>query len=596
MYYEILTYFYLPKRIQLTKPISIALAILCSFQLRAQDVEKTIEEAKNLLKQDPVSIQGGIGASAVFYSAQGIQSRRDPFYWALNGNLNITILNKISCPFTFTLTQQDKNFTNGLDKFSQPFNQFGISPTYKWLTVHAGYRSMEFSEYSLSGALFLGGGVEVKPKKGILSGSVAYGRFLKAIPVGGEQGVTVSLPAYARWGGAGKLRIGKEANHVELIYFRAADDENSIPFDTATHILPGENQIFGLATQHKLGANLHVEGSYHYSMFNSNTFLPVEKLERFTYVNKVFNPRANTRFNSAYSFAVDYDLAGYKLGAKFKRIDPDYTSLGSVFIVNDVQEISGNIAKQFLKGKLSATVSLGVQENNLDRKQIATQRRIAGSGAITVSVIKNLNLNVSYNSFSSNVVALRDVFSDSIRLTQLNETGTATANYTFGSKIRHTFLANATYQESGGNKQASMFTFLFNPGYSVNFTQSNLGLVLNFSYTEMHNSTGELKNLGPTAGINHSLFKQKLKSGVNFSFQQSRQNAVLTNQNYAATVFIQFNPAKSHSFKVNYAYVQKNAVVAGAQDFSENRMTVNYNYTFGLSYKGIRSKIKSEKE
>jgi hypothetical protein len=578
----------------LTKPISIVIAILCCFRLSAQDVEKVIADAKDVLNQDPVSIQGGIGTSFVFYSAQGIQSRRDPFYWALNGNLNITILNKISCPFSFTLTQQDKNFSNGLDKFSQPFNQFGISPTYKWLTVHAGYRSMEFSEYSLSGALFLGGGVEVKPKKGIISGSVAYGRFLKAIPVGGEQGVTVSLPAYARWGGAGKLRIGKAENHVELIYFRAADDENSIPFDTATHILPGENQIFGLVTKQKLGPSLNVEGSYHYSMYNPNTFLPIEKLERFTYVNKVFNPRANTRFNSAYSFHIDYDLAGYRIGAKFKRIDPDYTSLGSVFIVNDVQEISGNLSHQFLNGKLGVTVSLGVQENNLDRKQLATQRRIAGSGSVNISLIKNLNVNLSYNSFSSNVVALRDVFYDSIRLTQLSETATATANYTFGSKVRHSFMANATYQESGGNKQAPMFTFLFNPGYSVQFTKSNLGLVLNLSYTEMHNSVGELKNFGPTGGINHSIFKQKLKSGLNLSFQQSRANAVLTNQNYAATVFLQFSPAKSHSFKVNYAYIQKNAVVAGAQDFSEHRMTVNYNYTFGLSYKSIRSKLKPE--
>ena len=566
------------------------------FQLSAQDVEKLIPDAKELLNQDPVSIQGGIGTSFVFYSAQGIQSRRDPFYWALNGNLNITVLNKLSCPFSFTLTQQDKNFSNGLDKFSQPFNQFGISPTYKWLTVHAGYRSMEFSEYSLSGALFLGGGVEVKPTKGIISGSVAYGRFLKAIPVGGEQGVTVSLPAYARWGGAGKLRIGKEENNAELIYFRAADDENSIPFDTSTHILPGSNQILGITTKQKIGEKLTFDGSYHYSMFNPNTFLPVAKLERFTYINKIFDPRANARFNSAYAFSINYDLAGYKIGAKFKRVDPDYNSLGSVFIVNDVQEISGNIGKQFLKNKLGVTISLGVQENNLDRKQLATQRRIAGSGTITVSLIKNANINLSYNSFSSNVVALRDVFYDSIRLTQVNETGTLSSNYTLGGKIKHVFTVNATYQESGGNKQSSMYTFLLNPGYAVNITKYSLGFVLNLSYTEVNSITGETTNLGPTAGINHSLFKQKLKSGFNLSFQQSRMNAVLTNQNYAATVFLQFSPSKSHNFKVNYAYVKKNAVVAGAQNFAENRMTVNYNYTFGLSYRSIRTKLKSDKQ
>lgn len=584
---------------QHTHLLSRLLTILSLFLFltaSAQNVENVVQDAKNFLHQDPVSIQGGLGATSVFYSAEGIASRRDPFYWALNGNLNITILGKISCPFSFTITQQDKNFTHGLDKFSQPFNQFGISPQYKWITVHAGYRSMDFSEHSLSGALFLGGGVEVKPAKGILSGSVAYGRFLKAIPVGGVEGVTVSLPAYERWGGAAKLKVGTEKNNIELIYFRAADRENSIPFDTSTHILPAENQIIGFVTSQKFGEKLTVAGSYHFSMYNPNTFLPVEKLERFSYVNKIFNPRANSQFNSAYTMSVDYDLLGTKLGAKFKRIDPSYTSLGSVFIVNDVQEISGNIGRQFLNNKLGVNVSLGVTENNLDRKQLATQRRIAGSGTLSIGLIKNANINLSYNSFSSNVVALQDIFYDSIRLTQLNETATATTNYTLGSKIKHVFTVNSTYQESGGNKQDPVFTFLLNPGYAVTFTKYNLGFLLNLSYMELNNSMGETQNVGPTAGVNYSVFKQKLKSGVNFSFQQSRVNTVLTNQNYAATVFVQFSPAKAHSFKVNYAYVRKNAVVEGAQQFSEHRMTVNYNYSFGLSYNKIRGKSKTNKE
>lgn len=578
------------------KSAIILILTLSTFELLAQDVENLLTDAKEILNQDPVSVQGGLAANFVFYDAKGIQSRRDPFYWALNGNLNITILNKISCPFTFTVTQQDKNFTNGLDKFSQPFNQFGISPTYKWLTVHAGYRSMEFSEYSLSGALFLGGGAEVKPVKGIFSGSVAYGRFLKAIPVGGVEGVTVSLPAYERWGGAGKLRIGKEANHAELVYFRASDDKNSIPFDTASNIMPGENQVLGISTNQKIGEKLNFQGSYHYSMYNPNTYLPVVKLEKFTYINKIFNPRANARFNSAINLSFDYDLMGYKVGMKFKRIDPDYVSLGSVFIVNDVQEISGNISKQFLSNKIGVNVSLGVQENNLDRKQIATQRRIAGSGSLTLSVIKNASINISYNSFSSNVVALRDVFYDSIRLTQVNETGTVSSNYTLGKNVKHVFTVNGTYQESGGNKQASMFTFLLNPGYSVTLTKYGLGFLLNMSYTEVNNTIGETKNLGPTAGVNYSLFKQKLKLGLNSSFQQSKVNTVLTNQNYAVTVFLQYSPSKAHAFKVNYAYIKKSAVVAGAQDFSENRMTINYNYSFGMSYKKIASNIKSRKQ
>ncbi|MEQ8338575.1 MAG: hypothetical protein RIA62_14560 [Cyclobacteriaceae bacterium] len=39
--------------------------------------------------------------------------------------------------------------------FQQPFNQYGMSPTYKNVTAHIGFRSMNFSRYSLAGHLFL---------------------------------------------------------------------------------------------------------------------------------------------------------------------------------------------------------------------------------------------------------------------------------------------------------------------------------------------------------------------------------------------------------------------------------------------------------
>lgn len=90
----------------------------------AQDIEKSVSEAKNLFKADPVSITGSIGANAVGYKSYGIQPRRDPFYWTINANLSVSLFNKVSVPFTAVITQQDKNYTNGLDKFSQHIESY----------------------------------------------------------------------------------------------------------------------------------------------------------------------------------------------------------------------------------------------------------------------------------------------------------------------------------------------------------------------------------------------------------------------------------------------------------------------------------------
>ncbi|MNU71127.1 hypothetical protein D3C71_605510 [compost metagenome] len=569
---------------------------LLSNLLFSQDVEKLASDAKNLLRQDPLLISGGLNASMALYDAKGMKMNRDPFYWSLNGNLNLSLYGKISCPLSFTLTQQDKQFSNGLDRFNQPFNQFGISPHYKWLTVHAGYRSMEFSEHSLSGALFLGGGVEIAPTKGIISGSVAFGRFLRAIPQGGVDGVSVSLPSYERWGGAAKLKVGKEKNYIEFIYFKATDKKESIPFDTSTNVLPADNQIFGLKFMKSIGEKLSFQGAYHYSMFTPNTYLPVSKIERFTYINKIFSPRANSRFNSSYNFQVDYEIKGYRIGAKFKRVDPDYASLGAVFITNDVQEFSGTLSKPFLKNRVNVNLGVGTTRNNLDRNQIATQRRLAMNGSVNISLIKNLSISVSYNSFSTDVVAIRDVFYDSIRLSQVNETGTLNINYNLGKDIRHTFSANTIFQESGGNKQPTNSIFMLNPSYNVNFTKYNVGMTLAGAYTLSEAISSRTENFGPTVGVNTSFFKNKVKVGVNGSYQSSKLNKVLSNKNYALTSFLNYTLTKSQSLKINYAFINKVAVVAGAQDFVENRLTIAYSYTFNTSYRKIKELIKAKKK
>ncbi len=92
----------------------------------------------------PLEMSGGINATTTFYNAVGIQPRRDPYFWMFNANLNLKLLGVIDAPFSATLTSQNK-------EFSQPGNFTGISPKYKWITVHAGYRSLNFSQFSYSG-------------------------------------------------------------------------------------------------------------------------------------------------------------------------------------------------------------------------------------------------------------------------------------------------------------------------------------------------------------------------------------------------------------------------------------------------------------
>ena len=68
------------------------------FIFSVQILPSLAQELDKLKKEDLFKVSGGFGASAVFYDADGIPLRRDPFYWQLKANLNFT-LGEISAPF-----------------------------------------------------------------------------------------------------------------------------------------------------------------------------------------------------------------------------------------------------------------------------------------------------------------------------------------------------------------------------------------------------------------------------------------------------------------------------------------------------------------
>src|SRR5690606_41685729 len=58
-------------------------------------------------------------------------------------------------------------------------SQFGISPSYKWIKLHLGYRNISFSPLVFDGQSFMGTGIELTPKN--LYFGAFYGRLNKAI-------------------------------------------------------------------------------------------------------------------------------------------------------------------------------------------------------------------------------------------------------------------------------------------------------------------------------------------------------------------------------------------------------------------------------
>ena len=95
----------------------------------------------NLLSQDltrtdtpPVTLTGNLVTAAENYSIPGLDTRRPVNSARLYFNPTLSIYG-LQLPFSFLLSTHERSY-------NQPFNQFGVSPTYKSLTLHAGHRSI----------------------------------------------------------------------------------------------------------------------------------------------------------------------------------------------------------------------------------------------------------------------------------------------------------------------------------------------------------------------------------------------------------------------------------------------------------------------
>ena len=128
---------------------------------------------------------------------------------------------------------------------TQPFNRYGVSPYYKWIKLHAGYRSMRFNPYTLNGLQFFGGGIELEPK-GFRFGAF-YGRFSK--PVAQDTLASISpFPSYERTGYGVKIGVGSPRNYVDLSMVHVHDDPSSIPEAVGNaRFTPMENLAAGIS-------------------------------------------------------------------------------------------------------------------------------------------------------------------------------------------------------------------------------------------------------------------------------------------------------------------------------------------------------------
>ncbi len=545
--------------------------------VQAQDLSNAGE--KPIWKETKIS--GGIGGSLVGYDTRGQVAQRPPFYWILNANLNIDVYG-MSIPFSATITSQNQDF-------AQPFNQFGLSPKYKWVTAHLGFRSMQFSQYSLAGLTFLGAGVELEIPETKLTVKAMGGRLIKAIPLAPGIEVASEAPAFERWGYGANVGYKYKTGQIGFTVFKGEDMHNSINTDSLLLLKPAENVVTALTFQQKIGDHWSFNGEYALSAFTKDRRLETVESNEFGYQNN-FNwfvqSNSSTVVNSAFTGNIAYTIKANTFGITYRRVGPEYQSMGATFLNNDVEEITGNVGTSILKRKVNLAGSLGFQRNNLAENLYTDDRRVIGSANVTWLVSKKVVLSGVYSNYRATSDPSAVNVLDTIRFVQVTANYGLVATYsTANEKIGHNVVLSNNYQQANSVQEGDLQTvengsefYNTNLSYTLGLLKTGINITGAANYNQFISPGAVNEAIGPTLAISKPFFNKALNTMVAYSLFNNYLDKVFLDTSSNIMASLGLNVKKHHQVKLDGRFMARSG--SQSNPIEEIQAGLSYNYTF----------------
>ncbi len=553
--------------------------LLSGNEAKAQDIQ-------GFAQAKPVDVSGSIGVGLGMYNAIGRDSRRDPFSYLLNVNLNIKLYG-INIPFSAVFSQQETNFL-------QPFNQYGLSPHWKWVKVHAGYRRMNFSPFTLNGHTFLGAGLELTPQiteKIQLRLGAMYGRLRRAVDEDPQDSLNLAL-SYRRMGFAAKAGIGYgEGSFVDLILFKAKDDINSIDANTTQYnVQPQENLVLGISAQHNIGKVVSIFLDYGNSAFSrdirNNEEITNNTASFYSNFGNLYTPRSSSTYSSAFRGEIKVQLNSFAFGGTYNRVDPDYRTLGAYFFLNDIEDYTFNVSGSAFKGTTTFSLNAGWQKNNLNEAKASQSSRFIASANLSFTDQNRFNLNLSASNYSTFLKVVQEQFSDSTNVYQISRNISVNTDIlVVKRKNPQSIWASASYQignfrdEYMINVQENTF-FNSSLGYRFNWRKKKWVFSPSFNYSTNTATLFGAQNFGPSLNLSKRFKKKNNRASYNASYlftfnDDLRVFDIMNHRISYSTAF-----AKKHTVTVGIGYFMKMDKILEENSFTEIRGNLNYRYSF----------------
>ena len=509
-------------------------------------------------------------------------------------------------PFNFSFSPMRNNFGSppfgfgnipGFPKqtfkqwITNPMNNLGMNPSYKWIEIPLGTQYIKYSELSTGDVGAFGYGLNLTPDKFRF-------RFFNGINQQAYEPF-VDLPSNTSFVGAYKrtltmAQIGLEKAGKYFTGFnivRGVDDSTSIMSPLTGNPAtpkPQENFIVSFVTNFK-----SEKGWYGQTEIGTTIATRDIMLNAVNPLLKNFNPFITTNLSSFRDHALlaTFGKKGkdFDLGFSTKWLGAGYYSMGYPFVQNDRLDYTLNTRFNAWENKINVVASIGQRIGNFSDTANHTSQLIANAN-VFAQFSEHFSMNANYNNFgfqTSGLLGIRNVGNDlglNPTYTWYNTSMSNLISLTYNwSNYDETAYNNMSV--TSNNSHTAMLMYV--PSF---FSKPNFSTDASIMYYQNKTNPGSIKlsiwTFSLSAGQNFP--KQKLNIKTQLQYNITTVNVFKPGKNLMLILGADWNLAKRLSWNTNLSMnlfkygdeLTPPAVLLGARYF-ENMLKTALVYRFG---------------
>ncbi len=539
--------------------------------LQAQDASgaaaKRDSTAADSAASQPFKYQMNVSAKNEMYEASGIDDRRpkrttllDISGSAANGEVDIR--------WDAHFSTEDLTAKQAVDN---------LRFTAAWINVgHVAVGDLlpRFSEFSLNG-------VTVRGAETVIDRDFFHLHLLGGITQRAAEGDTLygTSGSYLRYLAGARLLLGTEKGVLAgVAVTKAKDDVHSINYAGITR--PQESLIGTLLFNANVKDQFKWTNEVNISGHTRDLRSPEYKEPKSILGMPVFETLLSSRISYAIQSAIDLRARNLALTGLFRRVQPGYTSLGSIRTDNDYQELSLDGRYSLFKRLISARTYISHRTDNLDGSKFLTSTLVRGMQTGFVNFSRSLSLSFAYSLFVSRDAnagsgATRDTLA--YARNGLTHSLSLSPSYSFGSayffnRIYGMIALNILRNGAGADVQLDYDNYNLMLLYACNIGPSFGASVSNSNVRMLQSVTGETINTTELI-LEPSLFRDLVRLRLRGSFSYTDERSLLS-RHWEAGAGIDYNINPGERLSLQLRQTWHNPRQEGG--FSEFRWWLNY--------------------